>query len=194
MWYQLHQKQHTSAIFSDDTRQLELLRFCHFVMRHAPNNKSVKKIIIQNLITNMADSVINIGTDRNAQRSGSVSNIIAVNMNELQEFNHDPLHPRTKSNKSNNYLWFVIPTVLIVGFVVYSFAFWNSQHLSSLNYPVDSYGNICYLKYRHTYPLLYIDLSAPTIKYRCVNECPSAANGFFIMDSRGAQILAPLVN
>jgi hypothetical protein len=128
--------------------------------------------------------------------SGSelMGTIIAVNMNTHEVNNQDPLHPPSKPPRNYSYLWFVIPTTMVVLFNIYCFAFWNQQHLSALNYPTDSYGNTCYLKYQHSYPLLYIDLTAPTIKYRCVNECPSAANGFIVMDSRGAQILGPFVN
>jgi len=93
-----------------------------------------------------------------------------------------------------NYAWIVVPLVLLFAFNVYCFAFWNSQNLSTLNYPADSSGNICYIKYNHTYPLLYIDLTAANIQYRCVNQCPYYANGYMVMDSSGTQIFGPFVN
>jgi hypothetical protein len=65
--------------------------------------------------------------------------------------------------------------------------------LSKLNYPADTHGKSCYIDYPHSYPYLYIDLSLPSITYRCVDACPASHNFFIITDSGQNTILAPSI-
>ena len=88
-------------------------------------------------------------------------------MNSQYDLNPE-INPPQK-NKHSQCPYFLVSNLLVALFLTYSFVFWNNNTLSTLNYPSDSYGHVCYLQYPQTYPFLFADFSTPTPKLLCVS-------------------------
>ena len=110
-------------------------------------------------------------------------------MNSRYDLN--PEDPQSKRSKSLKYTCFVIANICLLGCLLYALLPWNNHNLNTLNYPSNSYGQVCQLQYAQAYPYVYVNFAPSTPKLHCVSECPSAQNGFTILDSRGALIAAP---